>query len=50
MSHTYNGLALSEAPNRRSRDPMLRTLSLSALFFLAIGLMFAAYAAVPIAS
>jgi hypothetical protein len=28
--------------------PMLRTLSLSALFFLTLGLMFAAYAAVPV--
>jgi len=28
---------------------MIRTLSLSALFFLSLGLMFAAYAAVPVA-
>jgi hypothetical protein len=31
------------------KDPaMLKTLSLSALFFLALGLLFAAYASVPV--
>jgi hypothetical protein len=30
------------------KEPMIKTLSLSALFFLTLGLLFAAYASVPI--
>jgi hypothetical protein len=45
---SYNGWALRNAPTTEPH-PMFRTLSLSALFFLALGLMFTAYAAVPLA-
>lgn len=44
----HNRLAQHHAPPRPvSRPQMIKTFSLSVLFFLTLGLMFAAYASVP---
>jgi hypothetical protein len=49
LSNPITPLAPRRVPNTRPNRPkMLKTFSLSVLFFLTLGVMFAAYASVPV--